>query len=94
MMGVTDEGDDISYARQMSNVFCYDLVQRVRIGRGVSDKALVVVGMVSAKLHFRVEREVISVLFQWLHVVTECVVGTIRLRQDIGEKTITHADAK
>ena len=54
----------------MPNVVRYDLVQRVRVRCGVSDKALVVADMVSAKFHFRVEREMVTVFLQRLHVVT------------------------
>ena len=78
----------------MPNVVRYDLIQGVRVRCGVSDKALVVVDMVSAELHFRVEREMVSVFLQRLHVVTECVVRTIGLRQDVREKTVAHADTE
>ena len=94
MMGVADESDHISNASQVPNVVRNDLVQRIGIGCGVADKALVVVDMVSAKSHFRVEREMVSVLLQRLHMVTEHVVGAIRLRQDVREETVAHADAE
>ena len=78
----------------MSNVIRYKLVQRVRIRRGVSDKALVVIFMVPSKLHFRIEREMVSVFFKRLHVVAECVVRTISLRQDVGEQAVAHANTE
>ena len=58
----------------MSNVVRYKLVQRVRVRCGVSDKAPVVICMVPSKLHFRIEREMVSVFFKRVHVVAECVV--------------------
>ena len=78
----------------MSNVIRYKLVQRVRIRRGVSDKALVVIFMVPSKLHFRIEREIVSVFFKGLHVVAEYVVRTISLWQDVGEQAVSHANTK
>ena len=90
-MGVADERDHISNASQMPNVVRNDLVQRVRVGRGVSDKALVIADMISAELHFRVERKMITVFLQRLHVVTEHVVRTIGLRQNVREKSVAHA---
>ena len=53
-----------------------------------------VVVMVSAELHFRVEREMVSVLLQRRHMVTERVVRTISLRQDVCEQTVAHADTE
>ena len=50
--------------------------------------------MVPAELHFRVEREMVSVFLQRLHVVTEHVVRTIDLRQDIREKSVAHTDTE
>ena len=64
VMGMADEGDDISDAGQMSNVVRNNLVQGVRVCCGVADETLVVADMVSSKLHFRVEREVIAVLLR------------------------------
>ena len=78
----------------MSNAIRYKLVQRVRVRRGVSDKALVVIFMIPPKLHFRIEREVVSMIFKRPHVVAECVVRTIRLRQGVGEQTVTHANTE
>ena len=78
----------------MSNVVRYKLVQRVRVRRGVSDKALVVIFMVPSKLHFRIEREMVSVFFKRLHVVAECVVRTISLRQNVGEQAVAHANTE
>ena len=78
----------------MSNVICYKLVQRVRVGRGVSDKALVVIFMVPSKLHFRIERKIVSVLFKRLHVVAKFIVHTISLRQDVGEQAVAHANTE
>ena len=78
----------------MPNVVRNDLVQRVRVRRGVPDKAFVVVDMIPAELHFRVEREMVSVFLQRLHVVTECVVRTIGLRQDVRKKAVAHADTE
>ena len=75
-------------------MICYKLVQRVRVGRGVSDKALVVIFMVPSKLHFRIEREVFSMFFKRLHVVAEYVVHTIGLRQGVGEQAVTHANTE
>ena len=56
-MGVADKRDDISDTGQVADVVRNDLVQRVRVRCRVSDKALVVVDMTSAKLHFRIEAE-------------------------------------
>ena len=78
----------------MSNFVRYKLVERVRIRRGVSDKALVVIFMVPSKLHFRIEREVVSMFFKRLHVVAEYVVHTIGLRQGVGEQAVTHANTE
>ena len=78
----------------MSNFVRYKLVERVRIRRGVSDKALVVIFMVPSKLHFRIEREVVSMFFKRLHVVAEYVVRTIGLRQGVGEQAVTHANTE
>ena len=78
----------------MSNLVRYKLIQRVWIRRGVSDKALMVIFMVTSKLHFRIEREMVSVFFKRLHVVAECVVHTISLRQDVGEQTVAHANTE
>ena len=78
----------------MSNVIRYKLVQRVRIRRGVSDKALVVIFMVPSKLHFRIEREIVSVFFKGLHVVDEYIIRTISLWQDVGEQAVSHANTK
>jgi len=50
--------------------------------------------MVPTEFHFRVERKMVSVFLQWLHVITEYVVRAIGLRQDIRKKTIAHADAE
>ena len=36
----------------------------------------------------------VSVFLQRLHVVTEHVVGTIRLRQDVREESVAHADTE
>ena len=94
VMGMADEGDDISDAGQMSNVVRNNLVQGVRVCCGVADETLVVADMVSSKLHFGVEREVVSVLLQRFHVVTECVVCTIGLRQHICEEPVAHADTE
>jgi hypothetical protein len=94
VMGMADEGDDISDAGQMSNVVRNNLVQGVRVCCGVADETLVVADMVSSKLHFRVEREVIAVLLQRFHVVTECVVCTTGLREHVCEKTVAHADTE
>ena len=47
--------------------------------------------MVPSKLHFRIERELVSVFFKRVHVVAEYVVRTISLRQDVGEQTVAHA---
>ena len=93
-MGVADERHHVPDPSQMSNVFRNDLIERVWIGRGVSDKALVVVDMVSAELHLRVEREVVSVFLQRLHVIAEDVVRAIGLRQNIREETVAHTDAE
>ena len=78
----------------MANVVRYQLVQRVRVRRGVADKALVVIFMVSSKLHFRIEGEMVSVFFERVHVVAECVVRPIRLWQDVGEHAVAHANAE
>ena len=78
----------------MSNVVRYKLVQRIWVRCGVSDKALVVIFMVPSKLHFRIEREMVSVFFKRLHVVAECVVRTISLRQDVGEQAVAHANTE
>ena len=78
----------------MSNVVGYKLVQRIWVRCGVSDKALVVIFMVPSKLHFRIEREMVSVFFKRLHVVAECVVRTISLRQDVGEQAVAHANTE
>ena len=71
----------------MSNFVRYKLVEKVRIRRGVSDKALVILWF--PKLHFRIEREVV-LFFKRLHVVAEYVVRTIGLRQGVGEQAVTH----
>ena len=52
VMGMADESDDISNAGQVANVVRNNLVKRIRVCRGVTDKALVVVDMTSAELHF------------------------------------------
>ena len=78
----------------MSNFIRYKLVERVRVRRGVSDKALVVIFMVPSELHFRIEREVVSMFFKRLHVVAEYVVRTIGLRQGVGEQAVTHANTE
>ena len=78
----------------MSNFVRYKLVERVRIRRGVSDKALVVIFMVPSKLHFRIERKIVSVLFKRLHVVAKFIVHTTSLRQHVGEQAVAHANAE
>lgn len=78
----------------MSNVVRYELVQRVRVRCGVSDKAPVVTCMVPSKLHFRIERKIVSMFFKRVHVVAECVVSTISLRQNISEYAVAHTDAE
>jgi len=78
----------------MAHVFRYDLVKRVWIRIGVSNKASVVVVMVPAEPHFRIECEIVSMFFQRFHVITECVVRTIALRQDVREKAVAHADTE
>ena len=78
----------------MSNVVRDKLIQRVRVRRGISDEALVVIFMVPTELHFRIEREIVSVFFKRLHVVAECVVRTTRLRQSIGKQAVAHANTE
>ena len=72
----------------------YKLVQRVRVRRSVPNKALVIILMVPSKLHFRIEREMISMLFKRLHVVAECIVHSTSLRQYVCEQTIAHANTE
>ena len=93
-MSVADESDHISHTGLMAHMFRDDLVKRVRVRIGVSNKAPVVVVMVPAEPHFRIEREMVSVLFQRLHVIAECVVRTIALRKDVREKAVAHADTE
>ena len=64
----------------MADVIRYDLVERVRVCRGVSNETPVVVMMIATKLHFGIERETFSMFFQRLHVVAEFVVRTASLR--------------
>ena len=72
----------------------YKLVQRIWVRCGVSDKALVVIFMVPSKLHFRIEREMVSVFFKRLHVVAKCVVRTTSRRQGVGKQSVAHANAE
>ena len=78
----------------MPNMVRYKLVQRVRVRRSVSNKALVIIFMVPSKLHFRIESEMVSMLFKRLHVVAECIVHSTSLRQGVGEQTIAHANTE
>jgi hypothetical protein len=78
----------------MPNVVRDKLVQRVRVRRGVSDKAHVVICVVPSKPHFRIEREMVSVFFKRLHVVAEYIVRTISLRQGVSEQAVAHADTE
>ena len=94
MVGVADESNHISYPGLMANVFSDDLVQRVWVCIGVANKAPVVVVMVPSKPHFRIQGELVTVFFQRLHMVAECVVRASLLRQGIREKAVTHTDAE
>ena len=78
----------------MSNVAGYKLVQRIWVRCGVSDKALVVIFMVPSKLHFRIEREMVSVFFKRFHVVAEYVVSAIGLWQGVGKQAVSHANTE
>ena len=78
----------------MSNVVRDKLIQRVRVRRGISDEALVVIFMVPTELHFRIEREIVSVFFKRLHVVAEYVVSAIGLWQGVGEQAVSHANTE
>ena len=94
VVGVTDESNHISYPGLVTNVFSDDLVQRVWVCIGVTDKAPVVVVMVPSEPHFRIQSELVTVFLQRLHVVAECVVRTSLLRKNIREKAVTHTDAE
>ena len=94
VVGVTDESNHISYPGLMANVFSDDLVQRVWVCIGVTNKAPVVVVMVPSEPHFRIQSELVTVFLQRLQVVAECVVRTTSLRQDFGEQNVAHANTE
>ena len=71
-----------------------NLVQRIRVRRGVADKTLMIANMVAAKFHFGVEREMLSVLCQRLHVFAEGIVSTSCLRKHIRKKAVPHTYTK
>ena len=78
----------------MTNVIRHNLIERVWVRGGISNKTPVIIVMIPTKLHLGIEREMLSVFSQRLHVVAECIVSTTGLRQNVRKKTVAHADAK